>query len=102
MAEQITTQTPAAAQDVKLNVAPSITKELERLRAENERLKAQAAQQSTSRITLKVSEKGALSVYGMGRWPITLYREQWQRVLGMADEIHAFIKANDKVLKAKE
>lgn len=51
---------------------------------------------------MKVSEKGALSVYGMGRFPVTLYKEQWLRLLAMADEIKAFIEANDANLKSKE
>ena len=72
--------------------------ELERLRAENERLRGQRARS----VTLKVSEKGGVSVYGMGRFPVTLYKEQWVRLLDMADEIRAFIKANETVLKAKE
>jgi hypothetical protein len=71
--------------------------ELERLRAENQALK----QTSAKGISLKVSEKGGLSVYGLGRFPITLYKEQWTRLLGMADEIKAFIKANDAQLKTK-
>ena len=61
--------------------------ELARLRAENERLK-----RTQSRgITLKVSEKGGVSVYGLGRFPVTLYKEQWTKLLDMADEIRAFI-----------
>jgi hypothetical protein len=68
--------------------------ELERLRAENEQLKKKS--------TLKVSGKGALSIYGMGRFPVTLYKEQWLRLLGMADEIKAFIEANKDRLKSKE
>ena len=71
--------------------------ELERLKAENERLKGQR----TRGITLKVSEKGGVSVYGLGRFPVTLYKEQWTRVLDMADDIRAFIKENDARLKAK-
>jgi len=51
---------------------------------------------------LKVSEKGALSVYGLGRFPVTLYREQWEKLLGMAEEIRKFIHENDKILKKKE
>lgn len=51
---------------------------------------------------MKVSEKGALSVYGMGRFPVTLYKEQWRRLLSMADEIKAFIDANEQSLKSKE
>ena len=57
---------------------------------------------ASSSLRLKVSEKGALSVYGMGRFPVTLYKEQWLKLLGMADEIRAFIAANDAQLKAKD
>jgi len=71
--------------------------ELERLRQENAALKKDA----TSGIRLKVSEKGGVSVYGMGRFPVTLYKEQWLRLLDMADEIRAFIAANDAELKSK-
>jgi hypothetical protein len=71
--------------------------ELERLKAENERLKGQR----TRGVTLKVSEKGGVSVYGLGRFPVTLYKEQWVRVLDMANDIRAFIKENDSRLKAK-
>jgi hypothetical protein len=71
--------------------------ELERLKAENERLKGQR----TRGVTLKVSEKGGVSVYGLGRFPVTLYKEQWTRVLDMADDIRAFIKENDARLKVK-
>jgi hypothetical protein len=72
--------------------------EIERLRAENERLK----KARDARLTMKVSEKGALSVYGMGRFPVTLYKEQWLRLLAMAEEIKAFIEANNDNLKSKE
>lgn len=71
--------------------------ELERLRAENERLK----NRQTRGVSLKVSEKGGVSVYGLGRFPVTLYKEQWTRLLEMADDIRAFIKENDAKLKAK-
>ena len=74
-----------------------IKEELERLRAENQALK-----KTTSRgISLKVSEKGGLSVYGLGRFPVTLYKEQWLKLLDMADDIRAFIEANDSELKSK-
>lgn len=72
--------------------------ELERLRAENAALK----KPSGSRIYMKVSEKGGLSVYGLGRFPVTLYREQWEKLLGMTDEIKQFIHDNDAALKKKE
>ena len=71
--------------------------EIERLRAENEALKRPRGQMS-----LKVSEKGGLSVYGLGRFPVTLYREQWERLLGMAGEIRQFIQEHDRELKKKE
>ena len=72
--------------------------ELAKLRAENERLK-----RTQSRgMTLKVSEKGGVSVYGLGRFPVTLYKEQWTKLLDMADEIRAFIRDNDASLKAKD
>jgi len=53
-------------------------------------------------VSLRVSEKGALSVYGLGRFPVTLYREQWEKLLGIADEITNFIRENDRALKKKE
>ena len=70
--------------------------EVERLRAENERLKTERG-----RTSLKVSEKGGVSVYGLGRFPVTLYKEQWTKLLAMADEIRAFITEHDAQLKAK-
>ncbi len=71
--------------------------ELERLRNENAALKKGAA----SGISMKVSEKGALSVYGMGRFPVTLYKEQWLKLLDMSAEMRAFIVANESRLKTK-
>ena len=72
--------------------------EIERLRAENEKLKNKPARG----LTLKVSEKGGVSLYGVGRFPVTLYKEQWRRILGMAAEIESFIQENESSLKAKE
>lgn len=72
--------------------------ELERLRAENEALKAR----TSKGISLKVSEKGAVSVYGMGRFPVTLYKEQWLKLLDMGDDIRRFISENESRLKAKD
>jgi hypothetical protein len=75
------------------------------LRAELERLKAENAQLKNQRVrgvSLKVSEKGGVSVYGLGRFPVTLYKEQWGRLLDMAEEIRAFIKENESKLKAKD
>jgi hypothetical protein len=71
--------------------------ELERLRNENAALKKGAA----TGITMKVSEKGALSIYGMGRFPVTLYKEQWLKLLEVSDDIRTFIAANEGQLKTK-
>ena len=71
--------------------------ELARLRAENESLK----QKRNSAVSMKVSEKGGVSVYGLGRFPVTLYKEQWTKLLAMSAEILDFIKENDAQLKAK-
>jgi hypothetical protein len=72
--------------------------ELEKLKAENEALKNRGAKG----VSMKVSEKGAVSIYGMGRFPVTLYQEQWLKLLEMADDIRAFIKENEAKLKKKE
>ena len=71
--------------------------ELERLRTENERLKSQRGRS----VSLKVSGKGGVSVYGLGRFPVTLYKEQWAKLLAVTDEIRGFIKEHDAELKAK-
>ena len=76
----------------------STQNELERLRAENAALKARTARG----VSLKVSEKGGVSVYGLGRFPVTLYKEQWTKLLDMADDIRSFITEHDAELKAKE
>jgi hypothetical protein len=76
---------------------PEMKAELERLKAENEALKTRASRA----ISMKVSEKGGLSIYGLGRFPVTLYKEQWTKLLDMADEIRAFLKDNDSKLKTK-
>jgi hypothetical protein len=74
-----------------------IRAELDRLKAENERLKGERARG----ISLKVSEKGGVSVYGLGRFPVTLYKEQWAKLLAMSDDITAFIRDNESRLKTK-
>lgn len=71
--------------------------EIEKLRAENETLK----RSTTKELFMKVSEKGGVSVYGLGRFPVTLYKEQWLRLLETSDAIHDFIKENDSQLKSK-
>ena len=93
-----------------MSINEEITAELEKLRAENEALKeivklrsenetlGKAATKGTS---LKVSSKGGVSVYGLGRFPVTLYMEQWHRLLALADDIRDFIKANQDKLKTR-
>ena len=76
----------------------TMKEELEKLRAENAALK----KSSSKGLSMRVSQKGALSIYGLGRFPVTLYKEQWKRLLDMSDEIRAFIEANDTELRSKE
>ncbi|MDH3520874.1 MAG: hypothetical protein OEM49_10505 [Myxococcales bacterium] len=71
--------------------------ELERLRAENEALKAR----QTRELRLKISEKGAVSLYGIRRFPVTFYADEWERILGMQDEIRGFIREHDSELKRR-
>jgi ABC-type Fe3+-hydroxamate transport system substrate-binding protein len=75
---------------------------LARLEAENRALREQMEQRKPGQLRLKVSEKGGLSIYGLGRFPVTLYKEQWIRLLEQADEIKSFLKENDHLLKAKQ
>jgi hypothetical protein len=72
--------------------------EIDKLRAENDQLK----NKSVRGLSLKVSEKGAVSLYGVGRFPVTLYKEQWLKILGMKEEIEAFIHSNSSSLKTKD
>ena len=69
--------------------------ELNRLRAENALLKKKTA------LTMKVGNAGGVSVYGMGRFPVTLYKSQWEKLLDNADDIRAFIKLHDSELAVK-
>ncbi len=81
-----------------MNLDDDVQAELARLKAENERLKRQQA----SPLRLKVSAKGALSVYGLGRFPVTLYKEQWARLLENIEDIRAFLDEHDGELKGKK
>ena len=72
--------------------------ELARLKAENATLKGRASKG----MSIRVSEKGAVSIYGLGRFPVTLYKEQWAKLLDMADDIRAFISEHETELKIKE
>jgi hypothetical protein len=75
---------------------------LARLEAENRALREQMEQRKPGQLRLKISEKGGLSVYGLGRFPVTLYKEQWIRLLDHVDEIKKFLQDNDQQLKAKQ
>ncbi len=81
-----------------MSSAEDLQKEIERLRAENDSLK----KAPSKGLSFKVSEKGAVSVYGMGRFPVTLYKEQWIRLLAMKEDLLSFIQENDSKLKTKE
>jgi hypothetical protein len=81
-----------------MSTEDELRKELEQLKAENEALKIR----TSKGISMKVSEKGGLSVYGLGRFPVTLYQEQWSKLLDMGDDIRAFLKDNAGKLKKKE
>jgi len=74
--------------------------EIERLKVENENLKNKKSSEGS--LSMKVSEKGALSIYGMGQFPVTLYKEQWLKLLGIAVQIKKFIEENNSRLKTKE
>jgi hypothetical protein len=74
-----------------------LKEEIARLKAENEKLKTTKERS----LSMKVSQKGALSVYGLGRFPVTLYKEQWTRLLDMTDDIRTFIEEHASELKTK-
>jgi len=77
----------------------NVQAELERLRAENAKLKT--AKSTTKDISFKVSQKGAVSVYGLGRFPVTLYKGQWDRLLAKTEDLKVFIKDNESDLTVK-
>lgn len=74
--------------------------EIERLKAENENLKKKTP--GKVGVSMKVSEKGGLSVYGLGRFPVTLYKEQWEKLMSMSEDIKTFIAENEDKLKKKD
>jgi len=80
----------------------TLEEKMARLEAENRKLREQMEERKPGQLRLKVSEKGGLSVYGLGRFPVTLYKEQWVRLLDHADEIKSFLQQNDRLLKAKQ
>ncbi len=79
-------------------MSDDILAELEKLRAENAELKKRRSKETY----LKVSAKGAVSVYGLGRFPVTLYKNQWQKLFAMQDEIKAFIIENNDLLSSRD
>jgi hypothetical protein len=85
------------AELAKLRSENEALREIVKLRAENSEIRKTASQG----LSLKVSGKGGVSVYGLGRFPVTLYREQWHRLLALADDIRAFISANEDKLKTR-
>src|SRR5690242_16492222 len=84
--------------DASMSTEAELKAELERLKAENQALKARGSKG----VSMKVSEKGGVSIYGLGRFPVKLYQEQWLKLLELADDIRAFIKENEGKLKKKE
>jgi hypothetical protein len=76
----------------------TLEQKIARLEAENQALRGRRS----GNLSLKISEKGGVSVYGLGRFPVTLYKEQWLKLLGFANDILSFIKENDSQLKTKE
>jgi hypothetical protein len=96
---------PGLRQNSKSSENGEMTMNEDQMRAELERLRAENAQLKNKKrdgLSLKVSDKGAVSLYGMGRFPVTLYKEQWLRILAAAPEIEKFIQENDSKLKTKE
>ncbi len=78
----------------------SLEAQLEALKAENAALKAQKS--APKALSIKVSEKGAISIYGLGRFPVTLYKTQMERLISAVPEVQAFIAANASKLTVKE
>ena len=76
----------------------SMEEKIARLEAENRALKGRRS----GNLSLKISEKGGVSVYGLGRFPVTLYKEQWTKLLDMAEDIRSFLHEHDAELKTKE
>ena len=85
-------------EEAAVSTEAELKAELERLKAENQQLKARGAKG----VSMKVSDKGGVSIYGLGRFPVTLYQEQWLKLLDLADDIRAFIKEHEGALKKKE
>lgn len=89
---------PVAAKTPSDSSREEMLREIERLKAENATLQEKKNRQ----VTLKVSQKGALSLYGLGRFPVTLYKRQWEVLLQIADQISEFIKDHSAELADKK
>lgn len=81
------------------NAIETLQAQLDALKAENEALKNPARKERV--LSMKITEKGGLSVYGMGRFPVTLYKSQWLKLIAFVDEIQTFIVANGDKLTDK-
>lgn len=81
------------------NEVNELKAQLDALKAENEALKNPVRKDRV--LTMKITEKGGLSVYGMGRFPITLYKSQWLKLIPFVDDIQTFIIANGDKLTDK-
>lgn len=97
MTDMTVTGSHGSDQGDQIAMLAELRREMAALKADNERLKKNAQR----KLTLKVSEKGALSLYGMGKFPVTLYREQWERLLDHSQEIRDMIEDNKHLLKLK-
>ena len=75
--------------------------ELEKQSARIAELEKEKGSKKLGRLEFRVSEKGGVSVYGLGRFPVTLYYEQWQRLLGTAEDLNKFLEENKSKLKLK-
>ena len=88
-----------AANVASITDLKALRAEIERLQKENEALAKKA---SSHTLSVKTSAKGAVSVYGLGRFPVTLYAEQWERLLANADKVKVFIEENRPSLATKD
>jgi len=89
-----------AANVASITDLKTLQAEIERLKKENEALAAKKASSHT--LSVKASAKGAVSVYGLGRFPVTLYAEQWERLLANTEKVKGFIEENRESLATKD
>ncbi len=82
----------------KAETMAELKAELAKLQQENEKLKTRGP----ASLRCKVGQKGGVSVYGLGRFPVTLYKSQWERLIGFTEDLKAFMAENEGLLKTKE